>query len=395
MRLGKVLHRAILEEDLITLRQCLTGTCDKVSRETADVNGLYPFEWFKPPVTMLHLAAKYGKADVIKFLLEQQRANPTVEVEYKKRGKINPLHTAIVHGNADCIIRLFNAIKKSMTKENFEAFIGNFYIRGENQTQPVESLVIFTSNVGSEVAMKAVVGVMCEHLIDVQHIPVTTSTDKLLQNKVVSMPDQLRNTPLHVAARIGNTKSARQLIRFHAGVDAVNADGDTPLHVAASCCQVEMAEFLLQNRASKELINNKGETPLYIAERLLNRDPNNPNKKRLLAAIMQTGFFALPIEESYSVRDVRGQIPQRFKEEMQRPGGLKRAITVFESAMDSYVHNQIMRIAVIGMGGTGKSSLINAFAGEEIAPTGSRCRYYSASNALQDREYAFYRLSRL
>jgi len=57
---------------------------------------------------------------------------------------------------------------------------------------------------------------------------------------------------------------------------------------------------------------------------------------------------------------------------MQRPGGLKRAITVFESAMDSYVHNQIMRIAVIGMGGTGKSSLINAFAGEEIAPTGSR-----------------------
>lgn len=61
---------------------------------------------------------------------------------------------------------------------------------------------------------------------------------------------QEEQTPLHIAARLGNVDIVSLLLQHGAAVDAVTKDMYTPLHITAKEDQEEVAAALLDHGAS-------------------------------------------------------------------------------------------------------------------------------------------------
>eukprot|EP00752_Nemacystus_decipiens_P006565 g5911.t1 len=71
---------------------------------------------------------------------------------------------------------------------------------------------------------------------------------------------------LHEAIRGGHGEIASDLVDGGAALDTKHADdGDTPLHAAARHGETEVAELLLLKGADKDVLNFSKETPLYLA----------------------------------------------------------------------------------------------------------------------------------
>lgn len=71
-----------------------------------------------------------------------------------------------------------------------------------------------------------------------------------------------RETPLHLAVLGSHRRTAYELLREGANVDATNKYGQTPLHYATSCTIVRL---LLNHGASATARDAKGDTPLDTA----------------------------------------------------------------------------------------------------------------------------------
>lgn len=72
-------------------------------------------------------------------------------------------------------------------------------------------------------------------------------------------------TPLHVAAKQGNTEIAKLLIENRANVNATNKKGETPLHLAAKQGNTEIVEFLIEKDADIDFHDKKARTPSHHA----------------------------------------------------------------------------------------------------------------------------------
>jgi protocatechuate 3,4-dioxygenase beta subunit len=83
----------------------------------------------------------------------------------------------------------------------------------------------------------------------------------------ISDPDfaTLRMTPLHKAARDGDTNEVELLLTHGADVDAKDNYGNTPLHLAAANDHKDVAELLLAHGAEVNARDNQGVTPLHKA----------------------------------------------------------------------------------------------------------------------------------
>ena len=64
---------------------------------------------------------------------------------------------------------------------------------------------------------------------------------------------QENQTPLHIAARLGNTDNVALLLNHGASPDATTKDLYTPLHIAAKEGHEEVAAILLEHNASQNL----------------------------------------------------------------------------------------------------------------------------------------------
>ena len=73
-------------------------------------------------------------------------------------------------------------------------------------------------------------------------------------------------TPLHWAARFGQSQVAELLIAEGADVNAKNVVGQTPLHLAAGASHKEIIELLIAEGAEVNAKTKRGETPLDLAE---------------------------------------------------------------------------------------------------------------------------------
>ena len=73
-------------------------------------------------------------------------------------------------------------------------------------------------------------------------------------------------TPLHWAARFGQSQVAELLIAEGADVNAKNVVGQTPLHLAAGASHQEIIELLIAEGAEVNAKTKRGETPLDLAE---------------------------------------------------------------------------------------------------------------------------------
>jgi len=88
-------------------------------------------------------------------------------------------------------------------------------------------------------------------------------------NIVIKVVDQdyanYETTPLHKAARDGDTNLVKVLITNHADLNAKERDGRTPLHWAALNGHLEVVKLLLVNGAAVDAVENDGKTPLHCA----------------------------------------------------------------------------------------------------------------------------------
>ena len=84
----------------------------------------------------------------------------------------------------------------------------------------------------------------------------------------VSTRDEFGNTPLHIAARLGETEHVALLLAHGANIDAIGEDGATPLHDAAGYGRDETVAVLLKAGARRNLRDEDGMTPEEAAREL-------------------------------------------------------------------------------------------------------------------------------
>lgn len=72
-----------------------------------------------------------------------------------------------------------------------------------------------------------------------------------------------KNLPLHTAAREGNVRKIRRLIKKGASVNKKNSIGETPLFIAARKGNIDVIQLLIDNGADVSMVNNIGDTLLH------------------------------------------------------------------------------------------------------------------------------------
>ena len=96
----------------------------------------------------------------------------------------------------------------------------------------------------------------------------TTAIQLILDaNADIQKTYDAKNSPLHIAAIVGDCGIVETLLRHNASVNDLNEHGDSPLLVATSKCNCDIVETLLQHNARVDDPNERGESPLHIAAR--------------------------------------------------------------------------------------------------------------------------------
>lgn len=107
-----------------------------------------------------------------------------------------------------------------------------------------------------------------DNLIEaVSNIDLISLNVLLSEGANIDTVDQNGNTPLMIAAKIGNIRMVRILLAHSPDIDKRNEDGNTALMVAAEYGQSVVAEHLIANGASINAENAIGYSPLEIAKR--------------------------------------------------------------------------------------------------------------------------------
>ena len=82
----------------------------------------------------------------------------------------------------------------------------------------------------------------------------------------VNATDDSKETPLHLAAEVGQVAVVNALIAAEADVNATNNYRETPLHLAAKWGRLEVMRALIAEGAKLDAKNNYEETPLQIVK---------------------------------------------------------------------------------------------------------------------------------
>ncbi|ORX75799.1 ankyrin [Anaeromyces robustus] len=92
------------------------------------------------------------------------------------------------------------------------------------------------------------------------------ATILLLKAGAIPSKDPRGNTPLHIAARIGNEKMAVLYSRFFS-VDSLGQNNWTPLHEAISKKNINICRYLISKGSSLDKRTSSGYTPLELAKK--------------------------------------------------------------------------------------------------------------------------------
>jgi len=110
--------------------------------------------------------------------------------------------------------------------------------------------------------------VVSENIIHaVQDIDIISLNVLLAGGAEVDTVDEEGNTPLMLAAKIGNPRMVKIILAHHPEMNRVNNDGFTALMIASEQGQIHIVEKLLESGASVELTNQAGLTAADLAVR--------------------------------------------------------------------------------------------------------------------------------
>ncbi|PBC29986.1 Ankyrin-1 [Apis cerana cerana] len=207
--------------------------------------------------TPMHLAAENGHASIIELLADKFKASI---FERTKDGS-TLMHIASLNGHSECATMLF---KKGVylhmpnkrgarsihtaAKYGHVGIISTLLQRGEKVDATTNDN--YTAlHIAVESAKPAVVETLLGYGAEV-HV----------------RGGKLRETPLHIAARVADgDRCALMLLKSGAGPNLTTDDGQTPVHVAASHGNLATLLLLLEDGGDPMCKSKNGETPLHLA----------------------------------------------------------------------------------------------------------------------------------
>nr|TKS11512.1 hypothetical protein D5086_0000072450 [Populus alba] len=306
----------------------------------------------------LHLAARAGRPDTIKNLVNHVKNDPhkTLELASLLRMKNNkgntPLHDAVIKGcrevknnkgntpSHDAVIKGCREVARFLVNEDLEVS----YLKNKEDKSPLylavescdgEMIDYFIEAMPEGNLEKLAVGkpdIMLPEDIkggNLLHLAASMgflSGGRLLVRRcpvAASQRNEEGNLPIHVACQKGNLEVVSELLTYWFDpMDFLNEKGQNILHVAAESGQRKTVEEILGNRDLEALINEKdydGNTPLHLAamygrpeivqalasdmrvdKRIVNNEKLKPSG--VVVKLLQGGRFKAPKSDGMSKR---------------------------------------------------------------------------------------------
>ena len=232
---------------------------DETEEEVARIHGTRycDFVTYVPGLTALHLAAFYGRSEVMKLLLEAG-----ADKDAAQRNGMTALHAAAFHGDTD-VVKLL--LKAGADKDAVNAF-GMTALKlaaGKAHSEVVKLLLqaCADKDAVNDFGMTALHSAARKGHSEVVKLLLEAGADK-------DAAQRNGMTALHVAATFhGDTDVVKLLLKAGADKDAINAFGMTALNLAAGKGHSEVVKLLLQAGADKDAVNGSGMTALHSAAR--------------------------------------------------------------------------------------------------------------------------------
>jgi ankyrin repeat protein len=214
------------------------NTDNKSLREVLDKAG-----W-----TRLHTAVERGDVDEVR-----RRIVEKVDVNAAAKDGQTPLHLAAEAGDLECVQALLDGKAELNPKDSAGRTPVQLAAREDH-----EDVVLFLAEHGCELP----------DILSAANSGKTEVVEALLKNdaKQAAATNAYGRTPLHLAARRGQAKTAAVLLAAGAAVNAQDKDRWTPLHLAAAGGHEDVVRLLLENKADPNiLILDQRCSPLHLA----------------------------------------------------------------------------------------------------------------------------------
>jgi len=114
---------------------------------------------------------------------------------------------------------------------------------------------------------------VAENIIEaVKNIDIVSLNVLLAEGATVDTVDEAGNTPLMLAAKIGNPRMLDIILRHNPQINERNNDGNTALMISSEMGVVEISRTLIKHGADLSMKNSDGFSPVQIALRHGHRD---------------------------------------------------------------------------------------------------------------------------
>jgi ankyrin repeat protein/GTPase SAR1 family protein len=274
--------------------------------------------------TPLHFAAKKNRCDILQLLLSYGG-----DVFKKSEDGRLPLHVACEVGSLECCRALV-----------------------ESAVDQSSAMVVSKPHNGWTPVFYAVNGKKGGHLNVLKWLVETFSVP------IDEQDEENKQTPLHIACRLGFHIIAKYLIDCGAIVSSRNKDGYTPLHWAALYNKEDVVDVLIGNNADVNAQNNEKNTPLHLAKKKGN--------EAVCKKMISSGRADL------SIKNKNGLTPEQVTSEVP-PEILSRgeeAIYYYRLALkDGKTKPYRIKLMLLGDAEVGKTSLYRYLTCQEFIDT--------------------------
>ncbi|ETN58244.1 ion channel nompc [Anopheles darlingi] len=209
--------------------------------------------------TPMHLAAENGHASIIEILADKYRAS----IYERTKDGSTLMHIASLNGHAECATTLFRkGVYLHMPNKGGARSIHTAAKYGH------VGIISTLLNKGEKVDVPTNDHYTALHIAVQSAKPAVVETLLGFGAEVHVRGGRLRETPLHIAARVRDgDRCALMLLKSGAGANKTTDDGQTPVHVAAKNGNTLTLDLLLEDNGDPLIKSNVGETPLHLGAR--------------------------------------------------------------------------------------------------------------------------------